>query len=459
MVSTKQLEDGNIAGLILKFSGPAVVGMVVMAIYNVVDRIFIGQGVGPLGLAGITVGFPMMLLIMAVTMMVGIGASALVSIRLGEKNQPEAEKIMGNGVTLLVGLALILTVFALIFLTPLLRLFGASPNVMPYAAGYMRIILIGTVFQVFSFGANNFIRAEGNPKTAMLTMLIGAILNTILDPIFIFIFGMGVAGAALATIISQAVSAIWVLYYFLNGKSLLKFRLPNFKPQRDVVANIIAVGTPSFVKQLATSLIVIILNNSLLHYGGDIAISAMGVIHSVLTMMMMPIFGISQGAQPIIGYNYGAKKYNRVKQALYYSVFIATAVVALGYIAVIFFPEPFIRLFSSDPELIAIGMQGMRTALALLPILGFQIIAANYFQAVGKPKQAIFLNLARQVLLLIPALLILPRYFGLLGVWLAIPVADFGATVLTGIWLAMEVRYLDSKEIEYTLELEPQYES
>lgn len=457
MVSTKQLEDGNIASLILKFSGPAVVGMVVMAIYNVVDRIFIGQGVGPLGLAGITVGFPMMLLIMAVTMMVGIGASALVSIRLGEKNQPEAEKIMGNGVTLLVGLALILTVFALIFLTPLLRLFGASPNVMPYAAGYMRIILIGTVFQVFSFGANNFIRAEGNPKIAMLTMLIGAILNTILDPIFIFVFGLGVAGAALATIISQAVSAIWVLYYFLGGKSVLKFRLPNFKPQRDVVANIIAVGTPSFVKQLATSLIIIILNNSLLHYGGDIAISAMGVIHSVLTMMMMPIFGISQGAQPIIGYNYGAKKYYRVKQALYYSIYIATAVVVLGYIAVIFFPEPFIRLFSSDPELIAIGMQGMRTALALLPILGFQIIAANYFQAVGKPKQAIFLNLARQVLLLIPALLILPRYYGLLGVWMAIPVADFGATVLTAIWLAMEVRYLDKKEQEFILE--PQYES
>jgi putative MATE family efflux protein len=457
MVSTKQLEDGNIAGLILKFSGPAVVGMVVMAIYNVVDRIFIGQGVGPLGLAGITVGFPMMLLIMAVTMMVGIGASALVSIRLGEKNQPEAEKIMGNGITLLISLALILTVFALIFLTPLLRLFGASPSVMPYAAGYMRIILIGAVFQVFSFGANNFIRAEGNPKIAMLTMLIGAILNTILDPIFIFVFGLGVAGAALATIISQAVSAIYVLYYFLGGKSLLKFRLPNFKPQRDVVADIIAVGTPSFVKQLATSLIIIILNNSLLHYGGDIAISAMGIVHSVLTMMMMPIFGISQGTQPIIGYNYGAKKYYRVKQALYYSVFIATAVVVLGYIAVIFFPEPFIRLFSSDPELIAVGMQGMRTALALLPILGFQIIAANYFQAVGKPKQAIFLNLARQVLLLIPALLILPRYYGLLGVWMAIPVADFGSTVLTGVWLSMEIRYLDNKEREYSLD--PQYEN
>ncbi len=395
----------------------------------------------------------MMLLIMAVTLMVGIGSSALVSIRLGEKNIPEAEKIMGNGITLLIIFALLLSVLAMIFLTPLLRIFGASASTMPYAAGYMRIILIGVVFQTFGFGANNFIRAEGNPKTAMFTMLIGACLNTVLDAIFIFVLHLGVAGAALATIISQAVSAVWVLYYFLSGKSLLKFRLPNFKLEYPIAANIIAVGTPSFVKQVATSLIVIILNNSLLHYGGDIAISAMGVVHSVLTMMMMPIFGISQGGQPIIGYNYGAKKYNRVKQALYYSVGIATIVVVIGYIAVVFFPEPFIRLFSNDPELIGIGMQGLRVALALLPILGFQIIGANYFQAVGKPKQAIFLNLARQVLLLLPALFILPRYYGLFGVWLSLPVSDFGATVLTAVWLYKETCFLDRKEQEAECEI------
>jgi putative MATE family efflux protein len=448
MVSTKQLEEGKIPSLILKFSGPAVVGMVVMSIYNIVDRIFIGRAVGSIGIAGITVGFPMMLLIMAVVMLVGIGAAALISINLGEKKKDAAEHVMGNAITIFVILSLAMMVAGLVFLAPLLRLFGASPTIMPYAIGYMRIILMGTVFQVFSFGVNNFIRAEGNPQMAMYTMLIGAILNIILDPVFIFIFGLGVAGAALATILSQAVSAIWVLSYFLTGKSLLKFKKINFIPDFDVITRILIIGTPSFVKQLATSLIVIILNNSLLYYGGDIAISAMGVIYSVITVMLMPIFGISQGIQPIIGYNYGAKKFDRVKQTLYLAILISTVIVSAGFLGVLLLPEMFIRLFSDEVELITIGVEGMRIFLALLPILGFQVIGANYFQAVGKPKQAIFLNLSRQVLLLIPLLIVLPRFFALRGVWLAGPVADFGASLLTAVWLVIEIRYLDKRHQE-----------
>ena len=454
MVSTKQLEEGNITTLILKFSGPAIVGMVVMSIYNIVDRIFIGHGVGPLGIAGITVGFPLMLIIMAITMLVGIGATSLISLRLGEQRKDAAERVMGNALTLLVLIALLLTVLGLVFLRQLLVLFGASSTILPYAFDYMRIILIGTTFQVVSFGVNNFIRAEGNPRIAMLTMVIGAALNVVLDPIFIFVLGMGVAGAAVATILSQAVSAIWVIYYFVKGPSVLKFRRAYLKPQWVISFNIIAVGAPAFLKQLATSLIVAMLNNSLLLHGGDMAISAFGVIHSMLTLLMMPIFGISQGMQPIIGYNYGARKYQRVKQALYLGIFIATGIVTIGFFGVQLFPEQFILLFSNDPELIAMGAQGLRTFLFLLPIIGLQIVGANYFQAVGKPKQAVFLNLSRQVIIFIPALLILPRFLGLYGIWLVGPIADFSSTVITAIWLMMEIRYLDRKEQEAIDELD-----
>lgn len=452
MVSTKQLEEGNITSLILKFSGPAIVGMLVMSIYNVVDRIYIGRSVGALGLAGITVGFPLTTMIMALTMLVGIGATALVSIRLGEKNTAEAERVMGNALTLLLLISLILTVLCLLFLDPLLTRFGASANILPYARTYMQIILLGTVFQAVSFGINNFIRAEGNPRTAMLTMVIGAVLNIILDPIFIFVFGMGVAGAAIATVLSQAVSALWVMFYFLCGKSLLRFRRACLMPEPVLVGKIVSVGTPAFLKQLMTSLIVVVLNNSLLTYGGDLAISAFGVIHSFLIFLLMPMFGISQGIQPIIGYNYGAQKFERVRQTLYLASFMAVAIASLSFIGLVIFPHAFVRLFTTDPELIAMGAEALRTFMFLLPVQGFQIIGANYYQAVGKPKQAVFLNLSRQVIFFIPALLILPRYFGLFGIWLVGPVADLSSGLMTYICIALEMRFLDKKEREFLLE-------
>lgn len=438
MVSTKQLEESNIFNLILKFSGPAVVGMLVNSIYNIVDRIYIGWGVGKLGIAGITVGFPMMIINMALGMLVGIGATSLVSLRLGEKKKEEAEKVMGNAVTLLVLIALAFTTFGLLFLTPLLRLFGASEAVLPYARDYMSIILFGTAFQAVGFGVNNFIRAEGNPNRAMFTMVIGAVANIILDPVFIFVFNMGVAGAAIATVISQGISALWVFSYFLRGHSLLKFRRGNFRPELPVVKNIISIGSASFLQQITASLILTIVNNSLLKYGGDIAVSAMGIVHSAVTLMFMPVIGISQGVQPIIGYNYGARRYERVQKALLQGSVIATGIVMVGYLLVIIAPEMFTRLFTSDAELIAVASKGLRFHLVAMPLLGFQIVGANYFQAVGKPRHTVFLNLCRQAILIIPALLILPRYLGLNGVWLAHPVADVGSTILTGTLIFLE---------------------
>lgn len=456
MDHTKQLGEARISKLLLKFSIPAITGMVVNALYNVVDRIFIGQGVGRMGIAGLTVAFPLMTVMMALAMLIGLGATALISIRLGEQRKAEAELILGNAMICLIGIALTVTTLGLIFLDPLLRLFGASPEVLPFARAYMRIILLGVVFMAIGFGMNHFIRAEGNPKIAMLTMLLGAITNTILDPIFIFVFDWGIEGAAWATIVSQFFSAAWVLSYFLRKKSHLRIQLKNLKPKSAVILNIIAIGSAPFMMQMAASVIGVILNNSLVRYGGDLAISAMGIVNSVTMLFLMPIFGINQGAQPIIGYNYGAEKFDRVKKALKLAISAATLVVLIGFAMVRLFPNSLAGLFSKqDPELIALSSRAMQIFLTMLPIIGFQIVGANYFQAVGKPKQALILSLSRQVLLLIPALLILPRFFGLNGVFYAGPVADFGSSVITGIRLFLELKNLDRKHTGNKLEPEP----
>ncbi len=449
MDHSKQLGEERVSRLLLRFSIPAIVGMLVNALYNVVDRIFIGRGLGSLGIAGITVGFPIMIIIMAFGMLFGIGATSLMSIRLGEGKKEEAEQIIGNAMVLLISSALLISVLGLIFMDPLLRKFGASEAVLPYARDYLRIILFGAVFQSVGFGMNSFIRAEGSPKTAMFTMLIGAILNTILDPILIFNFNLGMKGAAYATIFSQAVSAAWVLYFFYGGKSSLKIHSKNLRLRWPIVVGIISIGMAPFAMQLAASVLTVILNTSLQSYGGDIAISAMGVINSVTMLFLMPIFGINQGAQPIIGYNYGARRFDRVKEALTQAIAAATAVVMLGFLATRFFPETLIRLFyDKDAELIALGSHGLQVFLFFLPIIGFQIVGANYFQAVGKPKQAMLLSLSRQVLILIPALLILPRIYGLEGVFMAGPLADLVSSVLTAIWLTLEFRHLKERHLD-----------
>jgi putative MATE family efflux protein len=453
MDHTKQLGEARISKLLFKFSIPAVTGMVVNALYNVVDRIFIGQGVGRMGIAGLTIAFPLMTVMMALSMLIGLGATALISIRLGEQRKEEAELIVGNAMVCLALIALTVTIFGLIFIDPLLRLFGASNDVLPYARDYMRIILLGAIYMSIGFGMNHFIRAEGNPKIAMLTMLLGAITNTILDPIFIFVLGWGIKGAAWATIISQAASAVWVLSYFLRKKSHLRIQIPNLKLKLDVVRQITALGSAPFMMQIAASVIGVILNTSLARYGGDLAISAMGIVNSVAMFFLMPLFGMNQGAQPIIGYNYGAEKFDRVKKTLKLAIAAATTVVLFGFTMMRLFPQSLVGLFSKeDPELISLSSRAMQIYLLMLPIIGFQIVSSNYFQAVGKPRQAMILSLSRQVLLLIPALLILPRFFGLNGVFYAGPVADFGSSVITGIWLYFEIKHLNRRHSRSLIE-------
>jgi putative MATE family efflux protein len=444
-----RLGEGSIPVLLLKFSAPAIVGMLAQALYNVVDRVFVGQAVGPLGIAGTTLAFPFFLVLMGFSMLVGFGAAALVSIRLGQRRRDEAEHVLGNAVVLLVGIALMLTALGLLLVDPLLKLFGAGPQSLPYARDYLQIIIGGSVFQGIGFGLNALIRGEGNPRIAMVTMLIGALLNTILDPIFLFGLGWGMRGAAAATVISQAVSAVWVLSYFLRGRSLLRLHARNLRLRGTICASIVTVGSPMFAMQIAASVMNAILNNQLRVYGGDLAISVIGIIHAVALFIAMPIFGLNQGAQPIIGYNYGAGNFDRVKKTLQTAILFATGICLAGFLIVMVFPSQVISLFNRDDEtLMQLGTHAIRICLVMFPIIGFQIVSASYFQAVGKPLQALLLGLSRQVLLLIPAIVILPCFFGLDGIWAAIPTADFCSSLLTGIWLLLELRHLRDRHVE-----------
>jgi putative MATE family efflux protein len=450
MEQSKQLGELKIGQLIWKFSVPAIVGMLVNALYNVVDRIFVGNGVGSVALAGITIEFPISLIVMAFTMLIGLGASTLISIRLGQGKAKEAEEIMGNAVVLMLIIGVVITVLGLVFLEPLVRAMGADPEVMPYALDYTGYILAGTIFFVYGMGANHFIRAEGNPKTAMLTMFIGAITNIILDPLFIYGFGWGIKGAAIATVIAKAVSALWIFYYFLGGRGQLKLVLSKIRLQGHLIWAIVSIGVGPFAMQLAASLLNIILNNTLGAHGGNLALSAMGIVSSISTLLFMPIFGLNQGLQPIVGYNYGAKKYQRVKEALLKGMAAGTLISILGYLLITLFPNQLVGLFNKeDRELIALGSKALRIFLFALPIVGAQIIGSSYFQAIGKPVRAALLSLSRQVLLLIPAILILPRFFGLNGVFYAGPLADIGAALITGTMVWLELRKLG--KIPYAL--------
>jgi len=446
MNNAREIGEARVSALLIRFSVPAIVGMVVNALYNVVDRIFIGQGVGSLGIAGATVGFPIMQVQMAFGMLIGLGGNALVSIRLGEQRREEAEKVLGNALVLITAISLLLTIPSLIFLRPLLRLFGASPVSMPYAVEYMQVIILGTVFAGVGFGLNHFIRGEGNPRMAMKTMFIGAGLNTLLDPLFIFVFHMGVRGAAIATVISQMASMTWVLGYFFGRGSLLKIRPANLRLDRAIVKKIAAIGSAPFAMHIVASLYAVLLNNQLQRFGGDLSISVMGILNSIAMLFLMPIFGINQGSQPIIGYNYGARKYDRVRTTVRLAAAAASVVALTGFLVVMFFPAPLMRLFNPrDAGLIAMGTHAMRIFFMVMPVIGFQVIGSSYFQAVGKPKQAMFLALSRQLIFIIPMLAILPRFYGLDGIWMVSPVSDLLSVLVTACFLWYEIRQLGRK--------------
>jgi putative MATE family efflux protein len=425
------------------------------ALYNIVDRIYIGRGVGSLALAGLSVTFPIMIIVQGFGMLIGMGTAVLVSINLGKKDKNKADKVLGNAFIMLILISIFVSILSFIIKGPLLRSFGASENTIAFANDYLGIILFGTVFQNAGFGLNNTIRSEGNPKVAMFTMLIGAGLNIILDPIFIFVFHMGVRGAALATIISQMVSAIWVIFHFTGKNSVVKLKKENFKIEKEIVMGIVSIGMAPFAVQIAASAINILLNRQLINYGGDLAIGAMGIINSVSMLIIMSMISVNQAAQPIIGYNYGAKQYDRIKETLKLAIIGAVFIGILGFIAVEVFPGGIIGIFNkTDKELLKIGVNGIRIFLCMLPLIGFQIVGSNYFQAIGRAKISMLLSLSRQVLILIPMLLILPTIFGINGVWVSAPVSDTLSSILTAVFLYRGLKSLGKDENQPVKEVE-----
>ena len=431
--------------LLLKFSLPAIAGMIVNSLYNLVDRIFVGR-IGGLAMTGIGLSLPFMLLLSAVSSMIGIGASALISIKLGENNKDEAKELLGNAITLIIGLMLLMTLLGLVFKTPILKAFGASDATMSYAVDYMTVILYGAVFQGIGTGLLNVVRATGHPVKSMVIVLVGTLINIILDPILIFTFDMGISGAAWATIIAQLVTAIMVMHHFLSKKSQMKIEINQLKLRILTTMSILSIGFAPFVMQLSSVVVSVLSNNALKTYGGDMAIGAMTIINAVMVLFLMSAMGVTQGAAPIIGFNFGAKRFDRVKQILKLELIAVAAICTLTFILVQVFPVMLSSIFTSDPGLISMASSGMRLLLLMLPLLSAQIVGASYFQAIGEAKKAAFLGLSRQVLLLIPLLLILPPLFGLNGVWGASALADLISSLIAIISLKSAFNHLNKLE-------------
>ena len=450
MSNQKHLGEAPIGKLLLQYSIPAIIGMVVNALYNIVDRMFIGNipDIGSLAITGVGITMPIMTIVLAFGMLIGIGTTANISLNLGKGNRTTAEKLLGNAFTLSIIVGLAIAITGTIFANPILNLFGASENTLFYAKEYIGIILLGCTFNILSFALNSTVRADGNPKMSSITMVIGCGANIILDYLFIFVLNLGVKGAALATIISQAITFFIILYYYTAGNSNLKLKIENFKLKKHLVTMTFAIGIAPFATQIANSLVQVIANNALKTYGSDLAIGAMTVISSLNIIFMMPIFGINQGCQPIIGFNYGAKKYERAKEAFKYATIAACVICIIGFVSIQCFPTQIISLFNNDPELTTLAIKGIRIYLLMMPVVGINIVATSYYQSIGKAKISMFVSLLRQVILLIPFTIILPKFIGLDGVWAAGACADSLSVIITLILLKKEFKQLDKMQLE-----------
>jgi putative MATE family efflux protein len=435
-----------IGPLLARMAVPAVIAMGVNALYNLVDTIFIGRGVGPLAIGGVSIAFPIQIIVLAVGLLVGIGSASIVSRAMGAGDRERAEKTVGNALFLTLSAGLVVTIVGLSFADEILRLFGATEELLPYARQYLTTILPGAVFVSTAVAANHITRSQGHSRIAMTIMLIGAGMNIVLDPIFIFGFGMGVRGAALATVIAQSGSFFFALWFYITGRASVSPRLRHLRPTWDLIPETLALGMSPFVRQIGASLFVIFTNNALRMYGSDLSISAFGIIHKVLIFSLLPLVGIAQGFQPIAGFNFGARNFDRVRLALRKTLLVTSFFGGILFLAIQLFPGLVFSIFTDDAELIAIGRNALRIVLMVLPILTLQITGSIFFQAIGKALPALVLTLSRQMLFLIPLVLILPTMFGTLGVWIAFPAADILSIGITGAWLATEVRHLRRME-------------
>lgn len=437
-VSPTVLGTEPIGKLLKTYAIPAIIAMTASSLYNMIDSIFIGHGVGAYAISGIAVTFPLMNLAAAFGTLVGVGASTLISVLLGQRNYDAATKVLSNTVTLCLITGIAFSVVALIFLDPILLFFGASENTIGYARDYMRVILLGNVITHLYLGLNNLQRAIGEPKKAMGATLFTVVLNVALAPVFIFTFKMGTGGAALATVIAQLVAAVWVFFEFTKKTKAVHFGKKIIMLDRRIARDSLSIGFAPFLMNVAACLIVIFLNKQMMKYGGDLAIGAYGIVNRISFLFLMIVFGLNQGMQPIAGYNYGARQYTRVKEVFRKTVRYAIVVMSIGFILGLAFPKAVASVFTSDAELIRLSAMGLTITVLMFPLVAFQVVTSNFFQSMGMVNKAIWLSLSRQILFLLPCIFLLPHLFAdnpIQGVWASFPVSDFFATILAAILL------------------------
>lgn len=435
-----ELSEKPVFSLLLQYAIPAIVAMVASSLYNIVDGIFIGQGVGAGAIMGLAITMPIMNLSAAFGAMVGVGGSTLLSVKLGEKDYNFAAKILGNVITLNCIIGIGLGAVMLLFLDPILRFFGASDYTIPYARDFMVIVLIGNVFTHLFLGLNAMLRSSGKPKKAMKATIMTVIINIALAPLFIFVLHLGIRGAALATVLSQLIVLLWQFKLFSNPNELIHLRRDTYRLERRIVTGSLSIGLSPFLINLCACIVVIIINKQLVSYGGDVAVGAYGIANRMMFFFVMVVIGINQGMQPIAGFNFGAKHYTRLNQVLKYAITIATGIWIVGFIVCVLLATPVASAFTNDEELLKEAAHALRVMNLVVPIIGFQMITIGFFQSIGKAGISIFLSLTRQLLFLIPLLLILPNFFGLEGIWYSVPIADGTAAITAAIVLIYHMR-------------------
>ena len=442
-----ELGTERIRKLLMQYAVPAVVAMTASSLYNMVDSIFIGHGVGPLAISGLALTFPLMNLAAAFGSLVGVGAATLISMRLGQRDYATAQRVLGNVVMLNLLLGVGFGLVALLFLDPILYFFGASDATIGYAREYMTVILLGNVITHMYLGLNSVLRASGHPRKAMYATINTVVIHTVLDPIFIYGFGWGIRGAAIATVLAQIISLVWQFRLLSDRSELIHFRRGIYRLRRRIVRDVLAIGMSPFLMNLTACFIVILINKGLKTYGGDLMIGAYGIVNRLAFVFVMIVMGVNQGMQPIAGYNFGARQYDRVLRVLKLTIVCAVGITTAGFLVGEFAPRLAVSLFTSDEELIRLSVEGMRIVLGFFPIIGFQMVATNFFQSIGMAGKAIFMSLSRQLLFLMPGLLFLPRFFevstpwdGSWGVWCAMPLSDFLATVVAFFMLTHQLR-------------------
>ena len=449
--ATLELGTKPVGKLLMQYAIPAIIAMTASSLYNMVDSIFIGQGVGAMAISGLAITFPFMNLSTAFGAAIGVGASTLMSVKLGQKDYRTAENILGNTITLNIIIGVTFGAICLMFLDPILRFFGASDQTIVYARDYMEIILLGNAITHLYFGMNAVLRSASKPRHAMYATMFTVVLNTILDPLFIWTFGLGIRGAAYATVLSQFVALIWQFWIFSNPKELIRLKRGIYSLRGDLVKNIIGIGISPFSMNVCACMVVIFINNQLVRFGGDMSVGAFGIANRIVFIFVMFVMGINQGMQPIAGYNYGAQKLDRMMHVVKLSIIAATAIMILGWFLAMLAPRQCVSLFTTDQHLIDTTVHGMQRMMMMLPIVGYQMVITNFFQCIGKVKISIFLSLSRQLLFLLPALALLPMWFGLDGVWLAQPISDLIASVVTA-WIMIVYMHkfkLQHKENQY----------